>query len=379
MADPADAAAFTQNFTSAANNARALSRLQQMYMGQQMEQGRAQEQRAVAQEQRNEQAFTREQTEAEARRLHGIFNDFLGPWAQGALQAGDDAAQRKYVADSLRNPAFRQRLQAADLYDNIDDIDPNDPDLIGELKMLAGAVQQRAGDSRDNLGNANVGDFTPESYQAWLESGSTPQTRNYKLLQRVWAPQVATIAEVPSLVGRGSGGPTVKPLTDIKTVAENAGAVAGAEAGSEADAKGAADARNSLPKVEQQAEDVIRTVTNLKNHPGLQYITGKYSMAPIVPGSSQAGADALALQIEGQTFLQAFESLKGAGQITEVEGAQAKAAIARLSRKQSMDDYTDALDELVMIANRAKRRAQQRAQGGQAAGGSGGWSIEVVQ
>jgi hypothetical protein len=148
MADPAQAAAFTENFTSAAEQARALNRLRELYMGQQMQQAQAQEGRAQAQEQRaqqtfgmQQQEFTREQTDAEAKRLHGIFTDFLGPWAQGALASGDETAQRKYVADSLRNPAFRQRLEQANIYDSIDSIDPNDPNLIGELQMLAAVAR----------------------------------------------------------------------------------------------------------------------------------------------------------------------------------------------------------------------------------------------
>jgi hypothetical protein len=50
--------------------------------------------------------------------------------------------------------------------------------------------------------------------------------------------------------------------------------------------------------------------------------------------------------LNGQAFLQAFESLKGAGQITEIEGTKATQAIGRLDSAQSAEDYQQALTEL---------------------------------
>ena len=59
----------------------------------------------------------------------------------------------------------------------------------------------------------------------------------------------------------------------------------------------------------------------------------------------------------GQAFLQAFQSLKGGGAITEKEGEKATAAMARLQRSQSTKDYKDALGELRGILQSAKDRA----------------------
>jgi len=44
--------------------------------------------------------------------------------------------------------------------------------------------------------------------------------------------------------------------------------------------------------------------------------------------------------------LQAFESLKGGGHITEIEGQKATQAIGRLDASQSPEDYRNALTEL---------------------------------
>ena len=107
----------------------------------------------------------------------------------------------------------------------------------------------------------------------------------------------------------------------------------------------------------EAADMATSVIDQLISEPGLKYITGGFSLAPVVPGTSQAKADALAKQVEGQAFLQAFQSLKGAGAITDVEGKKATAAIARLSRSQSQKDYTDALNELKQVATSAKQKA----------------------
>ncbi|MDB6179341.1 hypothetical protein PAF17_17785 [Paracoccus sp. Z330] len=52
-------------------------------------------------------------------------------------------------------------------------------------------------------------------------------------------------------------------------------------------------------------------------------------------------------QAQGQTFLEAFESLKRGGQITEVEGKKVGVAMARLNRAQATDAYQDALNDLI--------------------------------
>lgn len=54
-------------------------------------------------------------------------------------------------------------------------------------------------------------------------------------------------------------------------------------------------------------------------------------------------------QVRAQAFLQAFETLKGGGSITESEGRAATAAIARMDRTQSKAAFRKALNELKAI------------------------------
>lgn len=68
-------------------------------------------------------------------------------------------------------------------------------------------------------------------------------------------------------------------------------------------------------------------------------------------------------QIKGQAFLQAYESLKGGGQITEVEGQQARDAIVRLAQYQDEASFAAALKELRDIVQNGLSRAQANAGG----------------
>ena len=105
-----------------------------------------------------------------------------------------------------------------------------------------------------------------------------------------------------------------------------------------------------------RASDSIALIDSIAKDPALPQITGMIQGR--MPPMSQAGTN-LAIKIEqlqGQTFLQAFESLKGGGAITEREGAAAQNAIARLQRTQDEREYVKALNELRTYLDRGRRR-----------------------
>jgi hypothetical protein len=85
--------------------------------------------------------------------------------------------------------------------------------------------------------------------------------------------------------------------------------------------------------------------------PGLRFI----------PGSNEADFDKLLKQITGATFLKAFETLKGGGQITEKEGEKATEAISRLGRNISEKEFIIAANELRELMATAVKRAETRA------------------
>jgi hypothetical protein len=116
----------------------------------------------------------------------------------------------------------------------------------------------------------------------------------------------------------------------------------------------------------EKAKMALDTIEKVRTHPGkdgwgaLGASAGPWS--PIrdgIPGQPSRGFVALVDQVKGQTFLDAFESLKGGGAVTEVEGAKATQARARLDRAQSPEDFFAALKDLEDVIKIGMDRAQK--------------------
>lgn len=91
---------------------------------------------------------------------------------------------------------------------------------------------------------------------------------------------------------------------------------------------------------------MIASIDGILSDPALNTSTGLLSWTQAIPGTDAKRFGARAKQLEGQAFLQAFESLKGGGHITEIEGRKATEAIGRLDTSQRAEDYRAALQEL---------------------------------
>jgi len=119
------------------------------------------------------------------------------------------------------------------------------------------------------------------------------------------------------------------------------------------------------------ANDMLGVIEMLDKHPGRETATG--ASGAIDPRNYIPGTDAkdfsVALdQLKGKTFLQAFESLKGSGQITEVEGKKATEAIGRLNTAQSDKAFQQALSDLRGVVEGSMKRTTGEG------GASGSWS-----
>lgn len=146
----------------------------------------------------------------------------------------------------------------------------------------------------------------------------------------------------------------MKPQIESKTTAQKAKAGAQAEA------------EIGLPQTIATAEYSLDVLDQILNHPGLDVATGassKLDPRNYAPGTEAYNFNVLVDQIKGQTFLQAFETLKGGGQITEVEGNKAQAAIARINTAQSKEEFVKAVNEFKSIINSGLERARKKAGG----------------
>lgn len=115
------------------------------------------------------------------------------------------------------------------------------------------------------------------------------------------------------------------------------------------------------------AEDAIGQIDKLLAHPGFSEAVGAGWGTSYIPGSDAKGAIALHNQITGTAFLDAYNSLKGTGSITEIEGQKATAAKARMDLSTSEKDYIEAAKEFQSILKRGIEREKARLKGGAAA------------
>jgi hypothetical protein len=137
-------------------------------------------------------------------------------------------------------------------------------------------------------------------------------------------------------------------------------------------AKAAADPRNQALEIQrnekaQATRDQIGimrgVVSGILDHPGFSGSVGAKNASFLfgVKGEPFAGtkeADFMAMldQLKGGAFLQAFQSLKGGGPITDVEGEKATQAIVRAQNSQSEEGFRKSMNEVLEVLGNAEKR-----------------------
>lgn len=125
------------------------------------------------------------------------------------------------------------------------------------------------------------------------------------------------------------------------------------------------------------ADQMLNVINAIKMHPGRETGTGMSSI--LDPRNYMYGTNAYDFksalkQLEGKTFLEAYQILRGGGAITEKEGAQATNAMARLQTAQSDEAFLSGLNELEDIV----KGARDRKLSGSAAESSAGASKNII-
>lgn len=161
----------------------------------------------------------------------------------------------------------------------------------------------------------------------------------------------------PFVVGN-RGGVKYLPMSDGGRMLGPEG-IAAAKARGSTSGKTIQEARANLPSTLQKAAELTGMLNALEGDRYLDSMVGPVAgWRPNVSGSAnrvQAKMD----QITGAAFLQAFESLKGGGQITEIEGTKATQAITTLGNvRMGSDDYRAAIQALKAIVRNGVIRAK---------------------
>lgn len=211
---------------------------------------------------------------------------------------------------------------------------------------------------------------TPSSIQEWQAyQAMSPQDRA-QFIEMKRAAQVVNLGGTQAVLAPGGGireSYTVTPkITDTPSYQA---AQEGAKVSARETVQRGAAATSDLPKVQANADNVRSMVQGVLNHPGFSSTVGVTSMpgARFVPGTKEADFMSRIDQLKGSAFLQAFETLKGGGQITEVEGKKATDAINRMSISTSETEFRAAAQDFLSVVDRAEQNAQ-RAAGAQAYG-----------
>jgi hypothetical protein len=137
----------------------------------------------------------------------------------------------------------------------------------------------------------------------------------------------------------------------VKTSAEKQGTLQG-------------EAAFNLPSIEERASTAINSIGDLRSRNiGSRY--GLQSKVWAISGTEGADIQSLIKQVTSQAFLNAFDQLRGAGQITEMEGQAATAAITRLNDQNiSVGEALKAMDELEGYYKKGIETARKKATAG---------------
>lgn len=190
--------------------------------------------------------------------------------------------------------------------------------------------------------------------------GGTPYFQPVQTAQGVFAFNARTGQMDPI------SGPSGAPIVGASADPTLQGNIAGARAGATVIGKSRAEAAIDAPRVIAQGEEAIRLVDDLLKSPGLKQAVGTSRLVQLqrVPGTPARDFDIRLEQLKGQQFLQAYETLKGGGHITEVEGKKATDAISRMDASSTEKEFTNAAREF----QNAIRAGIERARKAQAQG-----------
>lgn len=154
-----------------------------------------------------------------------------------------------------------------------------------------------------------------------------------------------------------SAGGTVlqAPQFNPQLQAQLTGAKEAAKMTAESETQKALDA----PKIIQKTQETITLLDDLLKAPGLDQAVGTSRLFPLhmIPGTAARDFDIRLEQLKGKQFLEAFESLKGGGAITELEGKKAQSAISRMDASGSEEEFKKAVLDFKQIVQAAQKRA----------------------
>lgn len=125
------------------------------------------------------------------------------------------------------------------------------------------------------------------------------------------------------------------------------------------------DTQDDLARAQDEGLQTLDLIDKIRNHPGRELSTGGSSWlgdaVSVIPGTDAKDFHTLLEQLQGKQFLAAYQTLKGGGQITEVEGEKAEQAIANMKTAQSESQFLESLNQLEEVVRSVMARADSKA------------------
>ena len=120
-----------------------------------------------------------------------------------------------------------------------------------------------------------------------------------------------------------------------------------------------AKTRLALPDSIEAHAYMMELLDKAINHEGMPQVIGVpnvLTLGGLIPATAGADFRTVYDQIKGKQFMEAYKTLKGGGQITEIEGNKATEAMARMGKSQSEVAFVEALNELKDVITKVLAR-----------------------
>ena len=286
----------------------------------------------------------------------GKIAKFLGsaalPAMFGGLAGGGLGDSLLYGTGTAANNYAKHKELTRDIENQISAVDLGLPQMKQRYD-----IGQQTGRKLERDINAPYTSGTPSNWREWQMYSELSPDDQQKYLTMKRAQNIYDVGDEragSAAHARGYGAESGKQDAIVENIPEKTRI--------EAESKATTEAVISLPEYTANAERLIGVMEQMINHPGLSAAVGVKGPTNWIPGTDAADFKALQKQISGATFLEAFEALKGGGQISEIEGQQAKDALNRLGdTDQKEETYRESLEEFIGYIRLGLQRKRARA------------------
>jgi hypothetical protein len=187
------------------------------------------------------------------------------------------------------------------------------------------------------------------------QGAGAPQAAAPQQAAPVQGPVAPRPAQGTGLGGRPTGPELEAQKTRLKEEAQEVGTDIG-------------KIRVNQPKSEANADYLLTKVNQLVTHPGFETSVGRKGLSygfgmtkePILEGTDASDWQARFKEIQGQSFLQGIENLRGMGALSNQEGEAATKAIQRMSTSQSEKEFKAAAQDFNEIIQRGVDRNREK-------------------